>query len=334
MPRKVLLISQDEVKKLLPMPECVEAMREAFLALESGSILQPLRSVTKLPGGNVLAFMPSHDSAAGDFAAKAISVFPGNHGSGVDAHQGVVLLFEAERGSLLAIIDATAITGIRTAAVSAVAADCLARPDATTLGILGAGTQARAHIEAMMAVRRIRDVAVWSPYPDEAARFAEREASRTGLPVKAAARAEEAVAGRDIVCTVTPAKEPILKGAWLSPGTHVNAIGACVPTARELDTDAIRRARLYVDRMESALAEAGDVVIPLNEGAIGRGHILGELGAALAGKVEGRTGPADVTAFKAVGLAMQDLAAARRVYRNAVAAGLGTAVALGGAREK
>lgn len=330
----VLTISQAEVKRLLPMPECVEAMREAFLALEAGSILQPLRSVSKLPGGNVLAFMPSYDSAAGDFAAKAISVFPGNHGSGVDAHQGVVLLFEAERGSLVSIIDATAITGIRTAAVSAVATAALARPDAARLGLLGAGTQAKAHIDAMQAVRPISDVAVWSPFPDEAARFAERESERTGLPVRAAAEAEEAVCGRDIVCAATPAKEPILRGNWLSPGTHVNAIGACTAAARELDTEAVKRSRLYVDRMESALAEAGDVVIPLNEGAIGSDHILGELGALLAGKLQGRTEPADITLFKAVGLAMQDLAAARRVYRNAIAAGAGFAVSLGGAREK
>lgn len=334
MGKGILIVNQDEVERLLPMSECVDAMEAAFIALAGGSVLQPLRAVTALPGGNVLAFMPSYDSEAKDFAAKIISVFPGNHGGSIDAHQGLVLLFEAEHGSPIAIVDATAITGIRTAAVSAAATRALSRPDSETLGILGAGTQARAHLEAMAAVRPIREAVVWSPFPDEAARFAARESERTGIRVSVAIEAEEAVAGRDIVCAATPAKEPILLGRWLSPGTHVNAIGACTATARELDTEAVRRSALFVDRLESALAEAGDVVIPLGEGAIDRSHIRGELGDVLAGKTPGRASPDEITLFKAVGLAMQDLAAARHVARKAAELGVGTKVALGGRRDR
>src|SRR5262249_55882816 len=199
---------------------------------------------------------------------KVITIFPGNEGSDFDSHQGAVLLFEADHGSLVAMIDASSITGIRTAAVSGAATRALAREDAGDLAILGSGVQAGTHLEAMTVVRRLRRVRVWSRHPASARAYAERESKRHGMRVEPMASAREAVSGADLICTTTAAKEPVLQGEWLAPGAHINAVGACFPATRELDTKAVLRSRLYVDRRESALNEAGDFLIPRKEGAL------------------------------------------------------------------
>jgi ornithine cyclodeaminase len=248
---------------------------------------------------------------------KVITVFPGNHERGEESHLGSVLLFEAEMGRPLAILDAAAVTAIRTAAVSALATRLLARQDAGDLALLGSGVQARSHLAALREVRPLRRVRVWSRHPESARRFAAEESERHGLSVQAVATAREAVEGADLVCTVTSAREPVLEGAWLAPGAHVNAAGACTPAARELDTDAMRRARLFVDRRESALAEAGDLLIPMRNGELGEDHIAGELGDLLLGRVPGRRAPEEITLFESLGLAVEDLAAARHVWRKA-----------------
>jgi ornithine cyclodeaminase len=243
---------------------------------------------------------------------KVITVMPGNHAHGEESHQGVVVLFEQERGRPLAVLDATAVTAIRTAAASAVATRALAREDAGDLAILGSGTQARSHLEAMRAVRTLRRVRVWSRNPESARRFAEEEG------VETAASAREAVEGADLICTVTAATSPILQGDWISPGAHVNAVGACTPKARELDSAAVARSRLFVDRLESALAEAGDFLLAREEGAVTDAHILGELGEVLEGRVPGRRSAEEITLFKSLGIAVEDLAAGRHVYRKAI----------------
>jgi ornithine cyclodeaminase len=243
-----------------------------------------------------------------------------------------VLLFDNASGQLLAIADASSITAIRTAAVSGVATRALARPDAGDLALLGAGVLAMPHLEAMRAVRDIRRVRVWSRSRERAVQFAARALAESGVTVEVCTTARDAVDGADIVCTITAARSPILEGAWLAPGVHVNAVGASIPTARELDTDAVRRATLYVDRRESALNEAGDFLIPRAEGAITDDHIAGELGDVLTGAAPGRQAVAEATLFKSLGLAIEDIAALRHVHQQAEATGSGVLVQLGGLR--
>lgn len=330
----VLVLSQQEVRRLLPMRECIDVMEAALVALDRGDALLPLRQIAELPGPGprYLAVMPSYLRDLDAAGVKAISIFPRNEGTELDAHQGAVLLFEGGRGRLVAIADATEVTAIRTAAVSGAATRALAREDAGDLAILGSGTQARTHLEAMVAVRPVRRVRVWSRTPERARAFARRESARVGVDVEAVPEAEEAVAGADLVCTTTSAREPVLQGRWLGPGAHVNAVGFAGPGGRELDTEAVVRSRLFADRRESALHESGDVLIPLKEGAIGEDHIVGEIGAVLAGTVEGRRSPEEITVFESMGLAIEDLAAVHHLYRKATETGGGTRVELGGRR--
>jgi len=338
---RTLLCSHREVAGLLPMRECIDAMADAFRALAVGDARLPLRQVISLPGSpNLLALMPGqlgvtsrerHRSAIG---AKVITVFPGNDATPLDSHLGVVLLFEAEMGRLLAIIDASSVTAIRTAAVSGVATKLLSNPDAGDLAILGAGVQAMTHLESMRAVRTLRRVRVWSRTAERGAKFAEKARQRFGTAVEVSGSAEACVKDADLICTVTASREPVLRGSWIADGAHVNAVGAALPTARELDTAAVTRSRLYVDRRESALAEAGDILIPMSEGAFNAEHIRGDLGEVLMGAVAGRESPGDVTLFKSLGLAIEDLAAARHIYEKGVALGTGVWVSLGGLREQ
>jgi alanine dehydrogenase len=332
---ETLIVNQAEVPQLLPMKECVEVMARAFSALARGDATMPLRQIVWLPEKiGALGLMPSYLNDLAAIGLKAVTFFPRNEGTDLDSHQGAVLLFEAARGRLLALIDATSVTAIRTAAVSALATRLLAREDADDLAIVGSGVQARTHLEAMLLVRKIRRVRVASKTVERARAFAERESARRGVSIIPCATVQEAVTGADIVCTVTSAREPVLQGAWLSPGAHVNAVGSSVATARELDTNAVVRSRLFVDRRESALAEAGDFLIPKKEGAVGDAHILGELGDVLTGAVQGRTSPADITLFKSVGLAIEDVAAAQHIYAKARASGIGKFVEFGGGRNE
>ena len=330
----VLVIGQEEVRRLLSPADCIEVMAGAFAALARGEALQPLRTAHRLPGDRgLLAVMPAY---LGDIDApgiKVITVFPGNHGTELDSHQGAILLFEGERGQLVAVVDATEVTAIRTAAVSGLATRLLARADAGDLAILGSGTQARSHLAAMAAVRRLRRVRVWSRDPARAAAFAESARSEQACDVAAVASAREAVTGADLVCTTTSAREPILEGAWLSPGAHVNAVGACLPVVRELDGEAVARARLIVDRRESALAEAGDILLARAEGAIGADHIAGELGEVLIGTCPGRRADDEITLFKSLGIGIEDIAAAHFIHRRAREQGAGVALQLGGRRD-
>jgi ornithine cyclodeaminase len=279
-----------------------------------------------------VASMPAVAPSLGGIGVKVITVFPGNHGTSYDSHQGAVLLFDATRGALRAIVDASAVTAIRTAAVSAVATRALARDDAGDLAILGSGVQARTHLEAMLLVRRIRRVRVWSPSAEHRNAFAELEGRRLGVTIEPMESAQSAVARAEIICTVTSSRQPILKGKWLAPGSHVNAVGSSVKAARELDTDAVKKARLFVDRRESTMNEAGDFLIPKSEGAIGDDHILGEVGEVVLRRAAGRTSAKDITLFKSLGLAVEDLASVNLIHQRATEREMGTWVELGGAR--
>lgn len=332
------ILTQDDVQQLLPMRDCIEVMASALASLAAGKAQMPLRTVMRIPeSADMFGVMPGYLGAPRTIGAKIITVFPGNHGTDRDSHQGAVLLFDDRTGTLSAVIDATAITTTRTAAVSAVATRLLARPNAESLAIIGAGVQAHAHLEAMLAVRPIARLSVWSRNRDHAASFARAAADRFHIAATVADTGRDAVRGADIVCTTTSASSPVLEGAWLEPGTHVNAVGACTPSARELDSEAVRRARLYVDRRDAALTEPGDILVPLRDGVITPDHVIAELGALLLPGADlatlGRKSDIDITLFKSLGLAVEDLAAARWVLDRAEREDVGTAVALGGARK-
>ncbi len=331
---KTLVVTQREVPALLPMKECVDLMAKVLGTPSRGDAGLPLRSMMWLPDRTgLLGLMPAYLGDPKVMGLKLVSVFPGNHGTPYDSHQGVVVLFEVEHGRLLAVIDATSITSIRTAAASGAATRLLAREDAGDLAILGSGVEARTHLEAMRAVRKLRRIRVWSRNPNNARAFAGHESGDRTPKIEAYEDPREAVEGADLICTTTASKDPVLQGAWIAEGAHINAVGACFPHARELDTDAVRRARLYVDRRESALNEAGDFLIPKKEGAIGDDHILGEVGDLLLGRVPGRRTPAEITLFKSLGIAVEDLAAAHHIYRAALARGGGTQLTMGGTRD-
>jgi ornithine cyclodeaminase len=300
----VLVVSEHDIRRLLPMDECIEAMEDVFRALARDELHQPLRFITRPPGAeSLMGFMPAHRSGAGSaWSLKEIVIAPGNPARGLDAHQGAVLLHDGETGELQAILNASPITEIRTAAVSAVATRALARPGARTVAILGAGVQARAHAEAMRVVLGDVEIRSWS-----------RRDGRT---------AEAALSGADVVCTCTSAREPILRRRWLAPGAHVNAVGSSIPTTRELDTETMAAASLYVDRRESTLNESGDLLLA----GLGEEHIRAELGEVLAGSHPGRADDDELTVFKSLGLAVEDLAAAELVVRKAREQGVGTEV--------
>lgn len=303
-----------QVLRRLSMAGCIGLMRTVLQDDAEGKSRQYLRTVTPLPGNNLLGFMPAYLGTGDYFGAKVITVFPGNHQAGLPSHQGSVLLFDAEHGALRLMADGDAITQIRTGAVSAVATDLLARPDAKRLALLGAGAQGRSHLEAMALVRRLTEVTVWDVRPENARRFAAEMAEKAGCPIRACSCAEEAVRDADIICTLTPSPTPVLESSWVKPGAHINAVGACSATARELSSDLVARCLLYGDSIESVEKESGDYLIPLSEGVIQKGHLRGTIGQLLCGEITGRTSAQDVTLFDALGLAIEDVACAKYLY--------------------
>lgn len=323
---KILVLSHDEVVELLPIKECIAVMRDALIALAAGNVHQPLRTIIRPSGAaGVMGLMPSYisgDRAA--FGLKAICMFPGNPAKGKDAHQGAVLLFSADTGELLALMNASAITGIRTASVSAVATDLLAREDACNLAIIGAGVQARSHLAAMSQVRSIKRCRIASRQIEHARKFAEEMRRDFSFPLEPVDSVEEALAGADLIVTVTSAIEPIVRSEWISPGAHLNVVGSSTPNAREVDSATMAASSLFVDRRESTINEAGDYLFALRDGAIGPDHIRAEIGEVLRGDKPGRTSPDEITLFKSLGLAIEDLAAAEYLYRKARELNAGT----------
>jgi ornithine cyclodeaminase len=316
---KMLVLNQSEVEQLLTMNECIDVMAEALTALARGEANQPLRTALVPPKtAGVLGLMPAYRGGeAAKYGLKAVCVFPENPSRGLDSHQGGVLLFSGETGELLAVMNASAITAIRTAAVSAVATRLLAREDAAELAILGSGVQARTHIEAMACVRPIKRARVASRRTEQARRFADEMSPRFSFPVEPVDSVEAAVRGADLIVTATTAAKPILKREWISPGAHLNVVGSSIPTTREVDGATMAATSLFVDRRESTINEGGEYLFALREGAIGPDHIRAEVGEILLGSHRGRTSPDEITMFKSLGLAIEDLAAADYLYRKA-----------------
>ena len=320
---KTLVLSNPEVAELLPMNECIAVMREALSALAAGLAHQPLRTIMRpADAKGVVGLMPVYLSGGisdhqASFGLKAICVFPGNPAQGKDAHQGAVLLFSGETGELQAMMNASAITAIRTAAVSAVATDLLARADACNLALLGAGVQAHSHLTAMSHVRSIKRCLIASRHFEHAQNFADAVRSDFSFPLEPVKRVEEALQGADLIVTATTAVEPIVKREWISAGAHLNLVGSSTPKAREVDSETMAAASLFVDRRESTINEAGDYLLAVRDGLIGPNHIRAEIGEVLKGDKRGRTSPEEITLFKSLGLAIEDLFAAQYVCRKA-----------------
>lgn len=306
-------IAGEQVASLLDMATCIGLMRSALMALGTRQARQMVRPVLPLDGRTVLGMMPAYDEAAGVAGVKVLSVFPDNYRRGLPSHQGVIVLFDASTGALRAIVDAEAITAIRTAAASAAATAELARADAAHLAILGTGVQARQHLAALSLVRDLKSVTVWDRQPARAEAFAEQAFTETGHSVTPCTTVSAATADADIICTVTAAIEPILFASDVKPGAHVNAVGACTPDARELGADLVAAARIFVDWQPAALKEAGDILLAIKDGLVTESHIIGEVGSVMAGAVQGRTGSDEITVFESLGQAVEDLVAANYV---------------------
>jgi len=327
---KTMILGQEDVIELLPMDECIDLMEQTFSQLAlSGAAVFP-RSKVVVDPQKILGFMPAYFPALEKAGIKVTTVYPGNSGTRYHVHQGVVLLFETENGSLQAIIDAAEVTTIRTGAASGLATRILARDDATKLAIIGAGTQGNSHLEAMTQVRDLEKVRVFDPVPERAEAFARRGLLTYKLQIETAKSVAEAVCDADIICIATPASEPVLKGEWVSSGTHINSVGFGGPAARELDTALLRKSKIYVDYLETVLHDCGDLVIPLKDGELEQTAIRGGLGDILTGKTEARTHDREITLFKSAGVAVQDLSAADYIYKKALSSGSGISVKIGG----
>lgn len=330
---RLLILSHRDVLAALEPEACAGAMAAVLASHARGGTYQPLRSVIRPPGAaGFMGLMPcwrGQDAGrAAAFALKALCLMPGNPARGLDTHQGLVTLFDGETGMPTAVLDASAVTAVRTAAVTAVATSLLARADARTLAILGAGTQARAHLRALRDVRDFERVWVYAPTAEHARSLAEQAGDTRG-ELRVAASAQEALAGADVVVAATSAREPVLARGWLKPGAHLNAVGASTPQAREIDVATVAASALFCDSRESLRHEAGEFQLAVREGVIaGEDHVRAELGEVLAGLAPGRRDDTELTLFRSLGLAIEDLAAAEQAVAVARERGIGTEVEL------
>jgi ornithine cyclodeaminase/alanine dehydrogenase-like protein (mu-crystallin family) len=308
-------LDKHSITPLLPMQDCISVMERMFRSLAAGECLQPLRNLLWLPDkSGILGMMPGYASTPEILGIKVITIFHANHTLGLPSHQGVVMLFDAKQGTPLLLLDAATITAIRTAAASALATRLLAREDATRLAILGTGEQAEQHVQAIALVRPLTAITIWGRNEIHAANLAHKLGSMHHIPIFLASSAQEAVEDADIICTVTSSPQPVLMGEWIPEGAHVNAVGSCTPVTRELDTKAVLRSRLYTDRLESLFNEAGEFLIPKKEGFLNETFVQGEIAEVLTGAKQGRTNAADITLFKSLGIAAEDLFAAHYIY--------------------
>ena len=349
------LLTEADVKAVLTMDDLIETMASALRRFSTGQVVQPIRPTIPIADDSFFATMPAYvrgDGAA--LGAKLVTVFGGNAARGLHSHLASILLLDPETGALLALLDGRYITEARTAAVSAVSSRLLARPTAKSLAIIGTGVQARSHLDALSRVHQLRQVTVWSPNKERRGRLvadamatrsasgadrvdtrsasgADRMATRldTQYAISAVEHAGEAVVGADIIVLVTSSPTPVIENGWVKPGAHVISVGACRPTQREMDPALVARARLFVDSRAAALVESGDVVLGMQEGRFGADHIVAELGELLAGTAPaGRRSDTEVTVFKSLGLAVEDVTAADLAYRRAVEQGVGQALTL------
>jgi ornithine cyclodeaminase/alanine dehydrogenase-like protein (mu-crystallin family) len=307
-------IDREEVARRLTYEVCIPIVRHAMIAFSRGETKQLLRSIIPLSEGRFFGIMPGAMGPHATFGAKLISVFRQNFARGIPSHQGLVILFDPETGAPVCAVHAGEITAIRTAAASAVATEALARKDARRLALLGYGEQAGTHARAIRKVRDLESLVVWGRSPERARAFAERMQAELAVPVATAGTVREAVAEADIICTVTAAAEPILKGAWVRPGTHLNLVGSSYAGPVEVDNDLVLRSRFIADSREGVLHQGAEFLRAKEAGLVGDEHIVGEIGQVLAGEIEGRRSAKEITAYKSLGHVVQDLASAWALY--------------------
>jgi ornithine cyclodeaminase len=306
------LLTEADVRAALKMPELIDAMEGALAAFSAGKVTQPVRTVLEVGADhNYFGVMPASVDDEKAVGAKLVTVYHGNHAKGLASHQATIILLDHATGELAALLDGRYITEARTAAVSAVSVRHLAKKDASVLAILGSGVQAKSHLEAIRHVRNITEVRVWSPTAAHREAFAREQQKATGLPIRACESASEAAKGASIVVLATASKTPVIDTDDVADGAHICAVGACRPDQREMGSRLFARARVYVDSHAAAFREAGEILIPINEAVVSEAHVIGELGALINGGVTGRTDANDVTVFKSLGLAVEDVIAAK-----------------------
>lgn len=324
-----IVLTEADVKSLLSMDDLIVSMEGALREFSSGHVQQPLRTVLQV-GGRPAFFgvMPASIPALPALGTKLVTVFAANAERGLPTHLATITLLDPETGALMALLDGRYITEARTAAVSAVSVKYLARRQAGVLAVIGSGVQARSHVEAIARVSRLLEVRVWSRSAERREGFLREMQPQVDALMTACGSSEEAVTGADIVALVTASKDPVVRSQWIQDGAHICAVGACRPDQREMDGPLVARGRLFVDSREGALAEAGDVVLPIGEGVIDATHIAGELGEVLSGACAGRQNDGEVTIFKSLGMAVEDVAAAHLALERAQARGAGRNVEL------
>jgi ornithine cyclodeaminase len=319
-----LLLTERDVRAVLPMPDLIEAMGRALAEYSARRVVQPVRQVLEVGAeGGLFAVMPAALDDPPVMGAKLVTVYNQNHERGLPSHLASIVVLDHDTGGLVALMDGRYITEARTAAVSAVSVKLLARSDAKSLALIGSGVQARSHLEAIRHVRTLSEVRVWSPTAKHRDAFAAEMSDATGLPVRAAPSAEDAARGADIVVLATASLTPVVDDEAIGRGAHLCGVGACRPDQREMPTAVVARSRFFVDSRAGALKESGDILLPIREGAVADSHIAGELGELALGRVAGRQAESDVTIFKSLGMAVEDVVTARLVVERAKAAGLG-----------
>jgi ornithine cyclodeaminase len=319
------VISGHDLRQLLPYPDCVEAVASAMRAVSAGNVLMPLRQIMPLPSGSgALGMMPGYLGDPECFGIKLLSLFPGNPAVGLSSHLGLYVLCEARHGRPVALLEASVLTAVRTAAASVVATRALAREDSKTLAIIGTGEEAASHIEAFQSVRPFERVLIWGRNAAAANDLAARSRQLGVFVVDVVPSVQEALARADVVCTVTSSPDPLLFGADVRPGTHLCLVGASIAAWREVDDDCVAMSRFFVDFRGSAMAQAGELLHAIRAGRVTEAHVVAEIGEVLSGAATGRRSAAEVTLYKSLGVAAQDLAAATLVYRRAVERGVGT----------
>lgn len=311
MGNKLKIVEAQEVQKKLKMYICIELMKTALRDLEQGNAIQPLRTISTFPNGEKFGFMPAYLGSNDYFGAKVLSGFPQNVGTKYPSHIGYVMLFESKHGCFVGMADATVITQVRTGAVSGIATQLLSREDSHVLALIGAGAQARSHLEAIKLVRDITEVRVYDVNSQAAEAFCDQMSAQYSISVKPEKSPEDAVNKADIICTLTPSKEPYLQPEWISPGTHINAVGAFTPSAREITSELMAKSKLYADEVSAMKKECGEFLVPLAEGVITESHIKGSLGQLLLNQIDGRVNEEEITLFDALGLAVEDVACAK-----------------------
>ena len=320
-----VLLTEKDVRDVLSMDDLIAAMETSLDRFSGGSVRQPLRTVVDVASRHAFfGVMPAFiDGAEAALGAKLVSVYHSNAAQGLPSHLATIVLFDPDTGALRALIDGRYITEARTAAASAAATKHLARGDARVLAVFGSGVQARSHIDALVRVRPIDEIRIWSRNPAHVEGLIDEMTPRVRGRLVRAASGPDASRGADVVALVTASREPVLKREWVAGGTHICAVGACRPDQREMDTALMKDARVFVDSRVGALAEAGDIVIPMKEGAIDASHIVAEIGEVCGGRAAGRRSPSEITVFKSLGMAVEDVAAAHLAFDRASERGLG-----------